>query len=151
MKAAVTLHIEAEPLRVWELVSDITKMGTYSPEVFEAEWLGGATGPAVGARYRGHVKRNERGPTYWTECEVTECVPGEVFEFAVVFGDRKVNTWRYEFAPGPDGGTTATESFRMDNLFTKIWRPLGGFLRERRNERDMLRTLERVKAAAESG
>ena len=30
MKAAVTLHIEAEPLRVWELVSDITKM------VFEA-------------------------------------------------------------------------------------------------------------------
>ena len=81
MKAAVTLHIDAEPLRVWELVSDITKMGTYSPEVFEAEWLGGATGPAVGARYRGHVKRNERGPIYWTECEVTDCVPGEVFAF----------------------------------------------------------------------
>ena len=151
MHASASLHIDAEPQRVWELVSDITKMGSYSPEVFEAEWLGDATGPAVGARYRGHVKRNERGPTYWTECEVTECVPGEVFEFAVVFGDRKVNTWRYQFAPGAAGGTDATESFRMDNLLTKIWRPLGGFLRERRNERDMLRTLERVKAVAEAG
>ena len=151
MHAAVTLHIDAEPQEVWELVSDITKMGTYSPEVFEAEWLGGATGPAVGARYRGHVKRNERGPTYWTECEVTECVPGEVFEFAVVFKDRPVNTWRYEFAPAPGGGTDVTESFRLaDNLLTKLWRPLGGFLRENRNKRDMLRTLERVKAAAEA-
>jgi hypothetical protein len=151
MHAAVTLHIEAEPLRVWDLVSDITKMGRYSPEVFEAEWLGGATGPAVGARYRGHVKRNEKGPIYWTVCEITECVPGEVFEFAVVMRDKPVNTWRYEFAATEGGGTDATESFRLpDNIFTKIWRPLGGFLREERNKRDMLRTLERVKEAAEA-
>jgi hypothetical protein len=119
--------------------------------VFEAEWLGGATGPAVGARYRGHVKRNEIGPTYWTECEITECVPGEVFEFAVVFGDRRVNTWRYEFAPADGGGTTVTESFHLvDNILTRLWRPFGGFLRENRNRRDMLRTLERVKEAAEA-
>ncbi len=151
MHAAVTVHIDAEPLKVWELVSDITKMGEYSPEVFEAEWLDGATGPAVGARYRGHVKRNERGPIYWTTCKVTECVPGEVFEFAVVMRDQAVNTWRYEFAPGADGGTDATESFHLaDNLLTKIWRPLGGFLRENRNTRDMRRTLERVRDVAEA-
>jgi hypothetical protein len=151
MHAAVTLHMDAEPLAVWELISDITKMGTYSPEVFEAEWLDGATGPAVGARYRGHVKRNEIGPTYWTECKVTECVPGEVFEFAVVFRDKAMNTWRYEMVPADGGGTDVTESFRLaDNLFSKVWRPLGGFLRENRNRRDMLRTLERVKAVAEA-
>jgi hypothetical protein len=64
--------------------------------------------------------------------------------------DRPVNTWRYEFSAADDGGTDVTESFDLgDNLFTKIWRPLGGFLRERRNRRDMLRTLERVKAVAE--
>ena len=98
MRAAVTLHIDASPEVVWDLVSDITKMGEYSPEVVEAEWINGATGPEVGARYRGHVKRNENWPIlYWTTCEVTECVPGEVFEFAVVFGDRPVNRWRYEF------------------------------------------------------
>src|SRR5579864_4100934 len=151
MHAAVTLHVDAPPDKVWGLVSDITKMGEYSPEVIEAEWIEGATGPAVGAQYRGHVKRNENWPVlYWTTCKITECVPGEVFEFAVVMRDRPVNTWRYEFRAADDGSTDVTESFDLgDNLFTKIWRPLGGFLRERRNRRDMLRTLERVKAVAE--
>ena len=149
MQASVTLHIDADPIRVWELVSDITRMGEYSPEVMEAKWIDGATGPAVGARYKGHVKRNELGPVYWTTCEVTECVPGEVFEFAVVAAGKRINTWRYEFAPD-DGGTKVTESFRLaESWITKVWRPLGGFLRENRNRRDMMRTLERVKAAAE--
>lgn len=152
MRAAVTLHVDAPPDRVWALISDITKMGEYSPEVIEAEWLDGATGPTVGARYRGHVRRNENWPVlYWTTCKITECVPGEVFEFAVIMRERPVNTWRYEFRPTGDGGTDVTESFDLgDNLFTKVWHPLGGFLRERRNQRDMLRTLERVKTVAES-
>ena len=151
MRAAVSLQMNASPETVWGLVSDITKMGEYSPEVVEAEWTGGATGPVVGARYRGHVKRNENWPfLYWTTCEITESVPGEVFEFAVVMRERRVNTWRYEFKATDDGGTVVTESFDLgDNVFTKVWHPLGGFLRERRNERDMLRTLERVKAVAE--
>jgi uncharacterized protein YndB with AHSA1/START domain len=152
MRASVTLHIDAPPEVVWALVSDITRMGEYSPEVVGAEWLGDSTGPAVGARYRGHVKRNENWPfLYWTTCEITGCVPGELFEFVVVMRERPVNTWRYEFLPTDDGGTDVTESFDLgDNIFTKIWRPIGGVLRERRNERDMLRTLQRVKAAAES-
>jgi len=151
MQGAVTVHIDAAPLTVWSLVSDITRMGEYSPEVFETEWLDGATGPAVGARYRGHVKRNERGPTYWTVCRITECVPGEVFEFAVVYRDKAVNTWRYEFRAGPAGGTDVTESFRLaDNVLTRIYGVLGGSLRTRRNQRDMRTTLERVKAAAEA-
>ena len=151
MRAEVTLHIDAPPDRVWGLVTDITKMGEYSPEVIEAEWIDGATGPVVGARYRGHVKRNENWPVlYWTTCKVTESQPGEVFEFAVIMRERPVNTWRYDFRATDDGGTDVTESFDLgDNLFTKVWHPLGGFLRERRNQRDMLRTLERVKAVAE--
>ena len=151
MRAAVTLHMNAAPDKVWSLVADISKMGDYSPEVVETEWLDGATGPALGARYRGHVKRNEKWPVlYWTTCEITECKPGEVFEFAVMFGTTKANVWRYEFSGTPDGGTDVTESYDLgDNLFTKLWYPLGGFLRDRRNQRDMLKTLERVKAVAE--
>jgi uncharacterized protein YndB with AHSA1/START domain len=152
MRAAVTVHIDSAPEKVWDLVSDITRMGEYSPEVVEAEWLDGADGPAVGARYRGHVKRNENWPVlYWTECEITECVRGEVFEFRLMMGKRPVNTWRYEFRDTDDGGTDVTESFDLGNgVFVKVWRPIGGFLRERRNQRDMLRTLERVKAVAEA-
>ena len=98
------------------------------------------------------MKRNEKWPIlYWTTCEITECMPGQVFEFAVVIRERRMNVWRYEFKATDGGGTIATESFDLgDNIFTKVWRPLGGFMRERRNERDMLRTLERVKAVAES-
>ena len=48
MQDAVTVHIDAPPEAVWDLVSDVTKIGRYSPETFEAEWLDGATGPAVG-------------------------------------------------------------------------------------------------------
>ena len=61
MHDSVTVHMAAPPERVWELVSDVTRIGSYSPETFEAEWLDGATGPAVGAKFRGHVKRNGRG------------------------------------------------------------------------------------------
>ncbi|HLX87502.1 MAG TPA: SRPBCC family protein, partial [Acidimicrobiales bacterium] len=151
MHAAVTLHIDAEPDKVWGLVTDITRMGEYSPEVIEAEWMDGATGPALGARYRGHVRRNEKWPVYWTTCQVTECTPGEVFEFAVLLGERPVNTWRYEFKASEGGGTDVTESFDLgDNLFMKVWRPLGGILREKRNQRDMLHTLQQIKKVAEA-
>ncbi|MSX96135.1 MAG: SRPBCC family protein, partial [Actinobacteria bacterium] len=61
----VTVHMNATPQQVWALVSDVTQIGRYSPETFEGEWLDGATGPAVGVRFRGHVKRNQKGPTYW--------------------------------------------------------------------------------------
>lgn len=150
MQAAVTVHIDAPPDEVWDLISDVTRMGSYSPELIEAEWLDGATGPELGARYRGHVRRNEVGPTYWTTCEVTGCERGRLFEFAVVLGGRRVNTWRYELVPAGDG-TDVTESFRLaDSFLTRLWRPLGGFLRERRNRRDMQTTLERIRAVAEA-
>jgi hypothetical protein len=61
---AVTVHMNASPEKIWDLVSDVTKIGRYSPETFEAEWLEGATGPTVGAKFRGHVKRNGKGPIY---------------------------------------------------------------------------------------
>jgi hypothetical protein len=65
MRGSVTVHVAAPPDRGWDLVSDVTRVGEFSPETFEAEWLGGASGPAVGAHFRGHVRRNGRGPVYW--------------------------------------------------------------------------------------
>src|SRR3546814_7140824 len=61
MHDSVTVHMAAAPDTVWGLVSDITNTGRFSPETFEAEWLDGATGLAVGVRFRGHVKRNAIG------------------------------------------------------------------------------------------
>src|SRR4029077_7781549 len=93
----------ASPERVWELVSDVTRIGRYSPETFEAEWIDGATGPAVGARFRGHVRRNGRGPVYWTKFTGVACGPGRMLAFHVGVGDKTVNTWRYQLEPAGDG------------------------------------------------
>jgi hypothetical protein len=116
----------------------------------EAEWLGGATGPALGAKFRGHVRRNEIGPVYWTTCEVTACEPSREFGFAVLLGDRAVNNWHYRLAPSGDG-TEVTESFRLNPApWLGVYWFFGGFLRKRRNIRDMTKTLNGIKDAVEA-
>ena len=62
MRDSVTVHMSASPRTIWEFVSDVTTTSKYSEETFEAEWLDGATAPAVGVRFRGHVLRNGRPP-----------------------------------------------------------------------------------------
>ena len=149
MQGSVTVHIDAPPESVFALVSDVTRIGSYSPETFEAEWIDGATGPAVGAHFRGHVKRNERGPVYWTTCEVVACDPPREFAFAVVFRGRSVNTWRYVIEPAA-GGSDVTESFSLrDDLGMRIYWALFGRWRGQTNERGMRTTLERIKSEVE--
>jgi Polyketide cyclase / dehydrase and lipid transport len=150
MDASVTVNMAVPAEQIWDLVADVRNTGRFSPEVMEAEWLDGATGPELGAKFRGHVKRNEIGPVYWTTCRITACEPGREFGFEVLLGDRAVNNWHYRFDP-VDGGTDVTESFRMnEGLFTTIFGLLGGQLRRRRNIRDMRKTLERIKAVVEA-
>jgi hypothetical protein len=117
----------------------------------EAEWLGGVNGPALGAKFRGHVKRNEIGPVYWTTCEVTACEPGREFGFSVLLGDRAVNNRHYRLAPSA-AGTDVTESFRLNPApWLGVYWLFGGFLRKRRNVRDMTKTLNRIKDVVEAG
>jgi uncharacterized protein YndB with AHSA1/START domain len=149
MHESVTVHMAAPPERIWELLSDVTKIGKYSPETFEAEWLEGATGPAVGAKFRGHVKRNGIGPIYWTTCTVRECEPGRAFTFGVGPSDKPLSIWGYHLEPNGDG-TDVTESFDLTPtaLLRFYWTVLG-WARGRTNRNDMRTTLERVKAEVE--
>jgi len=47
----IETYIAAPPIWVWELVTDLQQMGYWSPEYQGGEWLDGATGPVVGARF----------------------------------------------------------------------------------------------------
>lgn len=146
----VTVHMKAPVEDVWALVSDVTRIGEFSPETFEAEWTHGATGPVVGARFKGHVKRNGVGPVYWTPCTVTKAVENEVFEFAVGLDGNALNTWGYRMQ-AENGGTSVTEYFRL----TPAWFMRGywlvlGRLRGKTNERGMRTTLEGMKAVVEA-
>ena len=146
----VSVWMDAPPERVWDLVSDVTRIGEFSPETFEARWTRGSTGPEVGAYFKGHVKRNGVGPTYWTPCQVTACEPERVFEFRVGTEGMPVNNWGYRLEPDGDA-TTVTEYFRLEpSLPTRIYWLLLGPLRGRTNERGMRTTLERMKAVVEA-
>ena len=147
--ASVTVLMAASADQVWSRISDITRIGQFSPETFEAEWLDGATGPAVGARFRGHVHRNGRGPTYWSVCTVVECEPSRVFSFAVGVGDLRLNTWRYEIVPVA-GGVQVTESFALTRSWAnRIYWVVLGRARGRTNVQGMRTTLERIKRDVE--
>lgn len=150
MTGSVTVHVEAAPEAVWDLVTDVTRIGEFSPETLEGRWIGGATGPAVGAKFQGHVKRNGRGPMYWTTCRVVTCEPQRDFAFVVeVPGMSAVNTWRYQLAES-GSGTDVTESFELTpSLFVRVYWTLAGSMRSKTNVRGMTETLNRIKAAAE--
>src|SRR3954453_1728569 len=141
MHDSVTVHMNAAPDTIWGLVSDGTRIGSYSPETFEAEWLDGATGPALGARFRGPGKRNGRGPVYWTAGEVVACAPNREFAFAVLTGGRPLNTWRYGLEAAADG-TDVTESFELaDTPALRLYWRLLGWARGRTNREGMRTTL----------
>lgn len=152
MEGSATVHMAAPADKIWELIADIRNTGRFSPETFEAEWLGEATGPELGARFRGHVRRNGIGPVYWTTCEITACEPGREFGFAAMLGDKPVNNWHYRLVPS-GGGTDVTESFRLTpSLFSTVYYwVFGGWLRQRNNIRDMTKTLNRIKDVVEAG
>jgi uncharacterized protein YndB with AHSA1/START domain len=149
MGGEVTVHIDAPPSQVWALVSDVTRIGEFSPETFEARWTRGSTGPEVGATFKGHVKRNGVGPTYWSACRVTRCEPERLFEFSVGTKEITVNNWGYRLEPDGDG-TRVTEYFRMEpSLPTRVYWTLLGWTRGKTNEKGMRTTLERMKAVLE--
>lgn len=150
LSGEVTVWMKAPIADVWDLVSDVTRIGEFSPETFEAEWTHGATGPEVGARFRGHVKRNGIGPIYWAPCKVTICEPNKQFEFAVI-GAGPMNNWGYRLSER-DGGTEVTEYFRLEpTLVVKAYWTLFGWTRGKTNHEGMRTTLERMKAVVEHG
>ena len=151
----VEVWIEAPPDEVWQLVTDLDSMGEWSPEYQGGQWLDGAPGPDVGARFEG---RNQIGDREWTTVStVTDSKPGEVFAWLVGDPANPGARWRFklipvgegtrllqqaEMGPGPSGlaRAIARHPDREEELIVRR-------LDTHRN--NMTLTLERLKAAAE--
>jgi hypothetical protein len=151
VRDSVTVHMKATPEEIWPLVSDVTNTKRFAAETFDAQWLDGATGPAVGVRFKGHVKRNGWGPVYWSVATIDACDPGREFAFTVALAGRPAIRWCYQFEPKGDG-TDVTESFELSNdWYLRLYWLLLGWARGKTNVENMQATLERIKAAAEAG
>ena len=103
---AESIVITRAPDDVYRMVTDVTRMGEWSPECKSCWWDEGA-GPSVGAKFSG---RNEAGSASWeTRCEVIAADPGR--EFAWIVGGNLVR-WGYRFEPVAEG-TQVTESWEF--------------------------------------
>lgn len=141
--------IAAPTEKVWGLVSDLPGMGALSPENTGGKWVGGATGPVVGARFKG---TNKNGVRRWsTSVQVTRCEPGKTFGFAVSYLGVPVANWAYDVSP-TDSGCTVTEIWedRRPGWFAKAGGLATGVKdREDATGKNLEATLAAVKAAAE--
>jgi hypothetical protein len=103
-----TVDVDAAPERVWNLVSDLPRMGELSPENTGGRWLGGAAAPAVGVRFRGS---NRNGWRRWsTVVRVTASDPPQRFAFDVHGLGLAVARWSYDIVARP-GGCSVTETW----------------------------------------
>jgi uncharacterized protein YndB with AHSA1/START domain len=150
---AVSIDIAATPDEVYALVSDITRMGEWSPECVECSWAKGASGPEVGARFKARNK-GARGPAWRNTPTVTAAQPGREFAFNRTGPGVGSYTWRYVMEPTTTG-TRLTESFDAEKVLgpvmtfiTEKW--TGSSDRDADLRRGMTTTLARLKAAAEA-
>jgi putative intracellular protease/amidase len=94
LHVSVSRVIPADPLTVYDTVSDITTIGQRSPETHAAKWI------THGRKFKGY---NHIGPLYrWsTVCKVTEDAPGRTFAFDVAWPSK--TAWRYDLTAVDDG------------------------------------------------
>ncbi len=114
-----TVTMAAEPGQVWAVVSDLTRMPEFSPELRRAYVLGR---PRVGAHV---VGINRRGVVVWpTTSTVVRWEPGR----AVAWRTRESGaTWVYELTPVDDGTeVTARRVLTRRTVLTALIGPLLG-------------------------
>ena len=144
-----SIEITAPPELVYQLITDITRMGEWSPECYRCMWLDGASTALPGARFRGY---NKLGRFRWqTTAVITSAEEGRSFAFTTIHDKtgRDETAWRYDLKSAA-AGTVLTESYRflwcpVINRITELPVPRG-----RQLSRGIHLTLSNVKAAAEA-
>jgi len=106
-----SIEISASPDVVYGLISDLTRMGEWSPEATGGTWSDGGSGQ-VGDWFAGNNKSGERE---WTrDCEIVAADPGKDFTFVVGGVEHNRTWWSYELAPA-GSGTKLTERWWIVN------------------------------------
>ena len=101
-----SISVAVPPDELYALVSDVTRMGEWSP-ICKACWWDDGGGPQVGAWFTGRNETPER--TWETRSQVVAAEPGRKFAWQVN------NGWvHWEYAFEPEGaGTRLTERWEL--------------------------------------
>ena len=139
--------IDATPEHVYDLVSDLPRMGEWSPECERVEWIDGVTRATEGATFVGHNRGGPGKLFRWSRHgRVLVAERGREFAFVTEEGGRESTVWRYRFE-SVDAGTCVTESYEVR------WIPAWARLvdvpanRHRELQEAMRHTLQQLKTA----
>lgn len=154
----VSTWIDADPARVWSLVSDIELMPAFSSELKAVKWAAGSDRPRKGARFVGHNEHDALGQ-WSTTSQIVSCDEPREFAWAVGGPDDPTATWRFRLTPR--GGGTALSywmqmgpgrsglSMAIDSMPDKEEKIV--FVRMREFEAAIGKTLAAIKRLAEHG
>ncbi|HEY2330561.1 MAG TPA: SRPBCC family protein [Acidimicrobiales bacterium] len=111
-----TVTVPVDATKAYELVSDVTRMGEWSPVCKVCTWDEGA-GASAGSWFTG---KNIAGEREWeTRCEVVAAAPGEEIAWIVGGRDDGTTRWGYRFSP-VEGGTEIEESWQIVRLHERM-------------------------------
>ncbi|MGQ0744177.1 MAG: SRPBCC family protein [Acidimicrobiales bacterium] len=109
----VDLDIEADASVLYAMVSDLPRMGEWSPECERVAWEGAVDVPVEGTTFIGH---NAVGPRrrirYSRHGRVLVADRGREFAFLTDEGGRESTVWRYTFSPS-GSRTKVTEAYEV--------------------------------------
>ncbi|WP_055475706.1 SRPBCC family protein [Gordonia sp. HS-NH1] len=143
-----SIDIAATPEQVWSVISDLKRMGEWSPQCKKMIVRGGTVG--LGTKT---ININRRGPLVWpTTAKVVRFTPNQELGFRVV---ENHTIWSYTITP-KDAGVTVTERREVNGSTTKVSSVLvdklfgGAESFEEELKLGMAETLGEIKRAAET-
>jgi hypothetical protein len=148
--ASGRIEVDASPAQVYALVSDPGVLAELSDEYTGHRWLGGASGPAAGARFRGS---NKNGFRRWsTLSTVTDADEGSRFAFDVRSFGQPVARWQYDIEPDGDGCVVTEQTWERRSRWFKVVSSFatGVWRRDESNQASIDETLRRLKAKVEA-
>ena len=144
--------VARSPEELYDLVSDVTHMGDWSPVCRACWWEEEGGSARVGAWFGGRNELPER--TWETRSEIVAAERGREFAFVV---NGTIARWGYTFEP-VDGGTQLTESWEFLPSGQEMFRERFGDDADAQiaNRAELARTgipstLAAIKRAAETG
>jgi Polyketide cyclase / dehydrase and lipid transport len=145
-----SVEIDAPAEHIYDLVTDLPRMGEWSNECGGVEWTNGATAAAPNATFVGHNHTGPRGVIKWSrKGRVLTAERGREFAFVTEEGGQEGVIWRYRFVSA-GGRTKVTESYDVKKIPT--WARILDVPTNRHGAllKSMRHTLEQLKAAAET-
>ncbi len=116
LSGSVTAHSTAAAQDIWDALTDVTRMGEWSPECTGCRWIGDDH-IGVGAQFRGF---NRWGPLRWsTTCTIDVFDVDRRFAYSARHSSGATTRWTYELR-SHQAGTTVTESFESVDSPTAV-------------------------------